>query len=55
MASLVKRFARDESGQDLIEYGLLAGTISVVALAVFDSVGTSLNDFYTKIRLGIFS
>ena len=54
MTNLVKQLARDETGQDLIEYGLLASTISVVAIAAFDSVGRSLTDFYSKIRLGIF-
>ncbi len=43
------RFIRDEEGQDLIEYALLAGFISLVAVAAITSVGTGVNDVYTMI------
>ena len=32
MKNLLNRFVRDEQGQDLIEYALLAGFISLVAV-----------------------
>lgn len=38
--------ARDERGQDLIEYGLLASFISLIAVAVIMSLGTSVNGMY---------
>ena len=31
--SFLKNFLRDESGQDMVEYGLLAAFISIVAIA----------------------
>ncbi len=34
MKSLLARFVREESGEDLIEYGLLAAFVAAVALAV---------------------
>ena len=34
MKALVDRFVREESGQDLIEYGLLVGIITVGAIAI---------------------
>ena len=32
MMNLVRKFVRDESGEDLIEYGLLAAFVAAVAL-----------------------
>lgn len=34
MLTLVRNFVRDENGEDLIEYGLLAAFVAAVALAV---------------------
>src|SRR5689334_11421675 len=49
MKGLFVRFVREDQGQDLIEYALLA---TVIALAVFvgaSAAGTSLNTWYTNI------
>ncbi len=43
------RLMTDDSGQDLIEYALLAGFISLVAVAAIINVGTGVNDVYTMI------
>jgi Flp pilus assembly pilin Flp len=37
---------RDECGQDLIEYGLLAAFIALVLITAVTNVGTALNTFY---------
>ena len=37
MMTLVQRFIRDERGEDLIEYGLLAAFVASVFLAVLAS------------------
>lgn len=34
MKSFIRNFVRDEKGEDLIEYGLLAAFVAAVALAV---------------------
>ncbi len=49
MKALLTRFVRDDEGQDLIEYALLAGFISLVAVAAIISVGTGVNDVYNSI------
>jgi pilus assembly protein Flp/PilA len=49
MTELLKSLVRDEQGQDLIEYGLLAGFISIIAIAAITSVGNSLNTVFTKV------
>ena len=46
MKNLLNRFVRDEQGQDLIEYALLAGFISLVAVAAITATGTSLNTLF---------
>ncbi len=43
------RLMTDDSGQDLIEYALLAGFISLVAVAAIINVGTGVNNVYDEI------
>ena len=42
----LQRLIREEDGQDLIEYGLLAAFISLTVVAVVDAVGGSLGTAY---------
>ncbi len=46
---LFRNFVQDESGQDLIEYALLAGFISLVAVVAITSVGTGVKTVYGNI------
>ena len=39
MKALVARFLREESGQDLIEYGLLVGIITAGAITAINAIG----------------
>jgi pilus assembly protein Flp/PilA len=50
MKNIFKRFVREEAGQDLIEYALLAGFISLVAVVAITSVGTGVNKVYGNIQ-----
>jgi Flp pilus assembly pilin Flp len=50
---VVKRFVgshRDETGQDLIEYGLLAAFISIVSLATVKLNGPLVNALWVIVR-----
>lgn len=49
MKSLVTRFVKDESGATAIEYGLIAGLISVVIIFAITSVGGNLSAIFTTI------
>ena len=49
MKNLFSKFVREENGQDLIEYALLAGFISLVAVVAITSVGTGVNAVYNNI------
>ena len=50
MTQLFYRFIRDDDGQDLIEYALLAGFISLVCVAAIINVGTGVNAVYVTIE-----
>jgi pilus assembly protein Flp/PilA len=43
------RLLREEEGQDLIEYALLATFVSLVAIAGATLLGTALNNWYSAV------
>ena len=45
----VSALVRDESGQDLIEYALLATFVALVAILGATSLGTALNNWYSSV------
>ena len=45
----LRSFARNEEAQDLIEYALLVGLISLVAVAAIAAAGGSVNQIFTNI------
>lgn len=49
MKKIVDKFAKDESGATAIEYGLIAGLISVVIIGAVTALGTKLSNQFTKI------
>lgn len=49
MISILKNLHNEESGQDLIEYALVALIIALGALVGMGSLASSLNNEYTKI------
>ena len=50
---MIDRLWQEELGQDLIEYGLLAALISVVAVAAIAAVGSKLTASYQGITTRI--
>lgn len=49
MKSLISRFVKDESGATAIEYGLIAGLLSVVIVGAVSATGTSITGIFTSI------
>jgi|WetSurMetagenome_2_1015567.scaffolds.fasta_scaffold1928348_1 Flp pilus assembly pilin Flp len=51
MMKLIRNFVRDEKGEDLIEYGLLAAFVAAVAVAVLTNGGlrAALNGVFTRV------
>jgi pilus assembly protein Flp/PilA len=50
MKSLINRFVNDESGATAIEYGLIAGLLSIVIIGALQLTGTSLTGVFTAIQ-----
>jgi Flp pilus assembly pilin Flp len=45
--SLITRFCKDESGQDLIEYTLLMAFVALASAALFIGAGGSIQGIWT--------
>ena len=53
MHNFLSRFRRDKSGATAIEYGLIAGLISVVIIGAFTLVGTNLSSKFQAIATAL--
>jgi pilus assembly protein Flp/PilA len=50
---LLKRIVREEEGQDLIEYALIAGFISVVCYTAIKLTGESVSDIWDTVQTAV--
>jgi pilus assembly protein Flp/PilA len=50
MRALVGKLIRDEEGQDVIEYALLAAGISIIVIPTVPLIGTAVNLVYVRIN-----
>jgi len=50
MRVLLARFGREDSGQDLIEYGLLVGIITAGAVAAINAIGPKVTTYYSTLE-----
>jgi len=55
LRDLALRLLRDDAGQDLIEYALLATFVALVAIAGATLLGTALNGWFTSISSSVSS
>jgi Flp pilus assembly pilin Flp len=53
MKNLFNRFVREEAGQDLIEYALLAGLISLVCVIAITQAGSKVSSLFVKVNQSI--
>jgi pilus assembly protein Flp/PilA len=49
MTNLIKRFIREEEGQDLIEYALLAAIIALGAVVGMSILSTQINTTFSSV------
>ena len=49
LVNFVKTFARNEDGQDLLEYALLVALIALVAVAAVGMAGSAVKTIFTNI------
>jgi pilus assembly protein Flp/PilA len=50
---LFNRIVREEEGQDLIEYALIAGFISVICYLVIQLTGQSVSAIWDKVNTAV--
>ena len=48
MTQFMKKFIRDEEGQDLVEYALLLVFIALAAIAVLPTLGKAVNNVFSQ-------
>ena len=46
--AIARRFLRDDRGQDLLEYGLLATTIALAGVLLFPDIAARLNVLFDQ-------
>lgn len=49
LVNYIRSFAKDESGQDLLEYALLVALIALVAFGAIELAGSSVNTIFGNI------
>jgi Flp pilus assembly pilin Flp len=49
ISNFVVRLCRDNRGQDLIEYALMAGFVAVAAGAIMPGVADNISSIFTKV------
>lgn len=52
---LLRNFWKEEEGQDLIEYALLLGFISLAVVTIISSMTTSLQSIYSRTSVAVAS
>lgn len=53
MMTAISRFFRDEEGQDMIEYALLAAFISIIAIVTIKLIGPLVETIYKNIKTAL--
>lgn len=50
MLTFLREFAQDESGLTFVEYGLVAGLVSMVGVPVWSALGVQVTDWYSALN-----
>jgi pilus assembly protein Flp/PilA len=53
MKELIARFVREDEGQDLIEYGLLAGIITAAAVTAITEIAPKVEDYIQDLNAAL--
>jgi pilus assembly protein Flp/PilA len=48
--NLITRFVREDEGQDVIEYALLAAFVSIIAATIIKSIGPDLGTIFNNVE-----
>jgi len=55
MKSLITRFVKDESGATAIEYGLIAGLLSIAIIGILGTMSDSLTSVFSSVSSALTS
>jgi Flp pilus assembly pilin Flp len=50
MATMISRLVNEDSGQDLIEYGLLVGIITTGAITAIGAIGPKVSSYFSSLN-----
>lgn len=50
MMNLWSEFVKEESGQGLVEYGLILALVSIVVIVALRAIGTTLNNKFKTVE-----
>ena len=53
MSQLMHRFVREDAGQNLIEYGLLIGIITVACIVAIGLIGPKVAAYFTNLNAAL--
>ena len=53
MKNLFARFIKEEEGQDLIEYALLAALVAIASIAILGTIGSGIKGIFTKVNSAV--
>jgi pilus assembly protein Flp/PilA len=53
LVEFVHRLVREEEGQDMVEYALILGLISIIAVAAVTTTGTSIKGIWGKVNTAV--
>ena len=53
MKNLILKLKDDNSGQDLIEYGLLIGIITVGCIVAINAIGPKVSGYFTTLNTNL--
>ena len=51
--NLLRKVAKDERGQDMVEYGLLLGIIAVGAITAITGIATKVTTYFTTLSAAL--
>lgn len=50
---LIARFIKEESGQGMVEYGLIIAGVAVVVMVAINALGGGLTTFFNNLRTSL--
>ena len=51
--AFLNRLVREEEGQDMVEYALILGLVSIIAVAAVTTTGTSVQSIWDKVSSAV--